>query len=641
MTTRNSDVVDFRPSNLPDEPGVYRFYDGDGKVIYVGKARSLKNRLNSYFQKNLPEKTARMMKVARKVDWTVVDSEVAALQLEFTWIKEENPAFNVQFKDDKSYPYLGLSMNEEFPRLFITRKRKEKGVEYVGPFAHAWALRATFDVLLKLFPVRSCSNSNFERAQKSKRQCLLGDIGKCSAPCVNWVSQQEHRDLATRLERFMARGATDVSRTIKEEMERASSQEEFERAAKLRDQLHALERASESAEASISDSITGDFIALHDDITHSAASLFMVREGRIIGSRSWIIDRSNFIEDSDLVPATFDRIYSEFQTPKEIYINRECDDQLLSSFMTEKAGHKVTIRRPDRGEKSELLDVVKRNAQQSLIQFLSKRANDAGVSGRALEELASALELEELPLRIECFDISNIQGTSVVASMVVFEDGQPKKSDYRRFGIDDRERFDDTRAMHHVITRRFKRYLADKEVDESEVELAGGARRRFAYPPQLVIVDGGRGQVNAAARAFAELGITDVALVGLAKRLEEIWFPGGKYPVILKRNSEALYLVQRIRDEAHRFAITFHRSKRGRLMLESLLDEIPTLGEVRRAALLEHFGSVAALRKASEVEIAQVPGIGAKIAALIVEKVALSSPGVHVDTATGEIIEHP
>jgi len=634
-----ADPLSYRPTNIPDEPGVYRFFDKNERVIYVGKARSLKNRLNSYFQKNVGEKTYRMIHAANRVDWTIVRSEVEALQLEFSWIKEENPQFNVQFKDDKSYPFLALTMDEEIPRLMITRRSKRKGVVYFGPFAHAWALRTTFDVLLKLFPVRSCSNSNFERAARINRPCLLGDIGKCAAPCVDRISKQEHRALANRLSEFISEGSVDIITELRVEMERASEAEEFERAGKLRDQLVALERASESTDAAISDTITADFIAIHQDITHAAASLFRVRSGRVIGSRSWMIDLGNLPEDTSLLDATVTKIYSEFEPAKEILVNQDIQGDSLAEYLSTRIESKVSLRQPERGEKSELMDMVKRNAHQSLIQFLSKRSNDAGVSGRALEELASALNLDELPLRIECFDISNIQGTSVVASMVVFEDGQAKKSEYRRFGIDDKEKFDDTRAMHHVITRRFKRYLAEKDIDLHEVEISGGEKPKFAYPPQLVIVDGGRGQVNAAARAFSELGITDIALVGLAKRLEEIWFPDQSYPVILPRHSEALYLVQRIRDEAHRFAITFHRSKRSKLMLESLLDEIPNLGEVRRQSLLEHFGSIAALKKASIEEIAAVPGIGPRSAENIVRVLLESEIQLSVDTATGEILE--
>ncbi len=634
-----ADPASYRPSNIPDEPGVYRFFNEANQVIYVGKARSLKNRLNSYFQKNLGEKTTRMVNAANRVDWTVVRTEVEALQLEFTWIKEFDPAFNVQFKDDKSYPYLAITIDEEFPRIFITRRSKRKGVVYFGPFAHAWALRATFDVLLKLFPVRSCSNTNFERARRVNRPCLLGDIGKCAAPCVQRVSSTEHKEIANHLIEFMSNGSADITEELRKEMQAAADAEEFEKAGKLRDQLAALERASESTEAAISDSINSDFVAIHQDITHAAASIFRVRQGRVIGSKSWVIDLANIPEETQLLDVTLNQIYSEFDPAKEVLVNLDVDSDGLSEFLSNTFSYRVIVRRPERGEKSELLDTVKRNAHHSLVQFLSKRSNDAAVSGRALEDLANALGMDELPLRIECFDISNIQGTSVVASMVVFEDGQSKKSEYRRFGIDDQKRFDDTRAMHHVITRRFKRYLAEKDLDLTEIELTGGERPKFAYPPQLVVVDGGRGQVNAAARAFAELGITDITLVGLAKRLEEIWFPDQSYPVILPRHSEALYLVQRIRDEAHRFAITFHRSKRSRLMVESLLDEIPTLGEVRRQALLDHFGSVAALKKASLDEIAQLPGIGVKTAETIINALSAVESQSHVDTATGEILD--
>lgn len=634
-----ADPASYRPENVPDEPGVYRFFNEKDEVIYVGKARSLKNRISSYFQKNVGEKTYRMIHAANRVDWTLVRSEVEALQLEFTWIKEENPAFNVQFKDDKSYPYLALTMDEKYPRLLITRRAKQKGVAYFGPFTHAWALRSTFDVLLKLFPVRSCSNSNFERAQRAKRPCLLGDIGKCAAPCVDRITESDHRVLAKRLGDFISDGSADITQALRDQMSEAARAEEFERAGKLRDQLDALERASESTDSALSDSIFSDFIAIHQDITHAAISIFRVRAGRVISSRSWMIDLANLPEQSSLLEACINRVYQDFEIGKEILVNQDIEGSALAEYLSERAGYKVTIKKPERGEKSEILDMVKRNANQALIQFLGKRANDAGVSGRALEDLASALNLEELPLRIECFDISNIQGTSVVASMVVFEDGQAKKSEYRRFGIDDKEKFDDTRAMHHVITRRFKRYLAEKDLDLAEIELSGGARPKFAYPPQLVIVDGGKGQVNAAARAFAELGITDIALVGLAKRLEEIWFADQSYPVVLDRHSEALYLVQRIRDEAHRFAVTFHRSKRSKLMLESLLDEISNLGEVRRAVLLENFGSIAALSKASLEEIAALPGIGPKSAESIVAGLANSASGYFVDTSTGEIIE--
>ena len=633
-----ADPQSYRPRDIPDSPGVYRFFNAKDEVIYVGKAISLKSRLNSYFQSNLAEKTRKMVNTAVRVDWTLVNTEVEALQLEFSWIKEENPHFNVQFKDDKSYPFLAVSIKDKFPRIYITRSQKQKGVKHIGPFAHPWALRSTYEVLLKLFPVRSCTESNFLRAQKSNRQCLLGDIGKCAAPCVGWVTPEAHQRIAKNLIKFLDSNPENVTEKLTDEMLNASAAEQFEKAAKLRDQLQALTKAQESTDAALSEEITADFIAMHEDITHAAFSIFIVRHGRITGSRSWVVDLQEVPEGDSVMDAALPKIYHDFDVPREILINQPITSEAgVIEWLSQKHGSSVEVKVPQRGEKLELLQTVKRNANQALIQFLSKRANDAGVSGRALEEIATALDLAELPLRIECFDISNIQGTSVVASMVVFEDGQSKKSEYRRFSIDDDAGFDDTRAMHHVITRRFKRYLAEKDLDLTELEMSGANRPKFAYPPQLIIVDGGVGQVNAAARALSELGITDIALCGLAKRLEEVWLPEVKNPVIFPRHSEALYLFQRIRDEAHRFAITFHRSKRSKLMLESLLDEIPTLGTARISALLEHFGSVSAIRKADESQISQIPGIGEKIAKVIVDFLAQQSVPESVNTSTGEI----
>ena len=636
-----ADPQSYRPSNIPTDPGVYRFYDATGTVIYVGKARNLKNRLNSYFGSNLTEKTYRMVHKAIRVDWTIVNTEVEALQLEFTWIKSYNPEFNVQFKDDKSYPYLAVAINEKFPKVYVSRQKKLKGTKYFGPFSHTWALRSTFDTLQKIYPVRSCSDGNFERAVKSKRQCLLGDIGKCSAPCVGWISEDDHKDLATKLAKYLDSNPADIEVQIEKEMAQASANEEFEKAGKLRDQLHAISKSNEIMGTSLSPNFTADVIGIHEETTHCAASLFSVRNGRIVGSRSWIIDMANVLEGEELIGATLSKIYLDNEIPKEILIDRESDEIAeFEAWLAQLSGHKVSIAHPIRGEKAEIIAVVKRNAHQSLIQYLSKRANDAAVSGAALEEIAQALDMPELPLRIECFDISNIQGKHMVASMVVFEDGQAKKSEYRRFAIDDESNFDDTRAMHHVLTRRLKRYLAEKDIDLNEIATTGGSRPKFAYAPQLIVVDGGQPQVAAAARALAELGIENITLVGLAKRLEEVWLPDNKDPVIFPRHSEALYLLQRVRDEAHRFAITFHRSKRSQVMLESLLDDIPSLGEVRRKALLDHFGSVTAIRSATLEQIARIPGIGRKTAQIIIDGIsreAATSPTV--DMATGEILD--
>jgi excinuclease ABC subunit C len=635
-----ADPQSYRPSNLPTDPGVYRFFDGADKVIYVGKAKNIKNRLNSYFGNNLQTKTRRMVHTAVRVDWTLVKTEVEALQLEFTWIKQYNPDFNVQFKDDKSYPYLAIDIKSKFPRLFISRAKKIPGIKYFGPYSHAWALRSTYETLMKIYPIRTCSEANFKTAQRTKRQCLMGDIGKCTAPCVEWISEDDHKKLANDLISFLEKSPEDIAKRVEEEMQSASENEEFEKAARLRDQLSAINKAFESTDRFLNEKIDADVLAIHEDITHASLSQFNIQQGRITGSRSWIIDRANILEDESIISAMIGKIYNDSTPPSEILVDQlPADSADLMAWLSGKRGKSVTLSQPQRGEKVEIVEMVKRNAHQALIQYLSKRANDAAVSGSALTQIADYLELPELPLRIECFDISNIQGTNMVASMVVFEDGQAKKSDYRRFSINDEAGFDDTRAIHHVITRRFKRYLAEKDIDNLQAEIDGAAKPRFAYPPQLVIVDGGKGQVNAAARAFDELGIKDVVLVGLAKRLEEVYLPHTSDPIILPRHSEALYLFQRIRDEAHRFAITFHRSKRSKMMLESLLDEIPGLGEVRRKALLEVFGSVTAIRKADLPQLAAVPGIGEKMAEIIVTTLSSTEKSEYLDTETGEILD--
>ncbi|CAB4702364.1 MAG: excinuclease ABC subunit UvrC [Actinobacteria bacterium] len=634
-----ADPASYRPESIPSDPGVYRFFNASGAVIYVGKAKNLKNRLNSYFQKNLLEKTYRMVNEAVRVDWTIVNTEVEALQLEFTWIKTENPKYNIQFKDDKSYPYLAVSLSDEYPRLFISRAKKRPGVKYFGPYAHAWALRSSFDVIQKLYPIRSCTDSNFSRAVKSKRQCLLGDIGKCSAPCVSWVSKEEHLEIAKKLVKFVDTNSGDIASTLSKEMEEASEREEFEQAARIRDQISAIAKSNETSGTFLSESFSADLLATHSEITHAGVTMFAVRHGRVVGSRSWILDRADVLEGENVIESMISKIYSELDAPSEILVDELPENtETIENWLTEKSGHKVVVSKPLRGDKHDVIATVKRNAHQALIQYLSKRSNDAAVSGRALEEIANLLDLPELPLRIECFDISNIQGKHMVASMVVFEDGQIKKSDYRRFAIDDEAGFDDTRAMHHVLTRRLKRYLSEREIDNSEIAESGGARPKFAYPPQLIVVDGGAPQVAAAAKALADLGISDIFICGLAKRLEEVWLVDSKEPIIFPRHSEGLYLLQRIRDEAHRFAITFHRSRRSKVMLESLLDDIPKLGESRRSALLEHFGSVTAIRKATILELSAIPGIGPNIAESIYSHLNIENlQGERINMETGEI----
>jgi len=635
-----ADPQSYRPSSIPEHPGVYRFFNKADKVIYVGKAKNLKNRLSNYFQANLATKTNRMVHEAVRVDWTIVSTELEALALEFSWIKQYQPKYNVQFKDDKSYPYLAISLNDEYPMIFITRKDKRPGLKYFGPYTNAWALRNTFEVLLKVFPVRSCSSSNFNRAQRSKRQCLLGDIGKCAAPCVGWISKEDHQSLALKLNDFMESGMENLLPALHEEMQSASANEQYERAASLRDQIESFEKAQRSTQGNFSDDLDGDFIALYQDGFHSAGSIFSMQRGSIKGSRSWIVDQEMALEGQDVFTSLLYSIYGNgsISIPRNIYLNSQPENLLeLEQWLSGVSGSKVEIKVPQRGDKVELLDTVKRNAQYSLIQYVSKRATDAAVSGKALTEIEEMLGLKRTPLRIECFDISNISGTSVVASMVVFEDGMPKKSEYRRFIIDTSEGWDDTRAMHQVITRRLKRMLDDRKVDLAEVSETGGRISKFAYPPALIVVDGGKPQVSAAQRALGELGITDIALCGLAKRLEEVWLPNNADPLIFPRNSEGLYLLQRIRDEAHRFAITFHRSRRSKVMLESLLDEIPGLGSARRAALLERFGSVTAIRTAAVSELATTPGIGEKLAETIAQSLAQIGKGEQVNMTTGEI----
>ena len=635
-----ADPQSYRPSNIPEHPGVYRFFNKADKVIYVGKAKNLKNRLSNYFQANLATKTNRMVHEAVRVDWTIVSTELEALALEFSWIKQYQPKYNVQFKDDKSYPYLAISLNDEYPMIFITRKDKRPGLKYFGPYTNAWALRSTFEVLLKVFPVRSCSSSNFNRAQRSKRQCLLGDIGKCAAPCVGWISKEDHQSLALKLNDFMEAGMENLLPTLHEEMQLASTNEEFERAARLRDQIESFEKAQRSTQGNFSDDLDGDFIALYQDGFHSAGSIFSMQRGSIKGSRSWIVDQEMALEGQDVFTSLLYSIYGNgsISIPRNIYLNAQPENLSdLEQWLSGVSGSKVEIKVPQRGDKVELLETVKRNAQYSLIQYVSKRATDAAVSGKALTEIEEMLGLTRTPLRIECFDISNISGTSVVASMVVFEDGMPKKSEYRRFIIDTSEGWDDTRAMHQVITRRLKRMLDDRSVDLAEVSETGGRMSKLAYPPALIVVDGGKPQVSAAQRALGELGITDIALCGLAKRLEEVWLPNNADPLIFPRNSEGLYLLQRIRDEAHRFAITFHRSRRSKVMLESLLDEIPGLGSARRTALLDRFGSVSAIRKAPVSELATTPGIGEKLAETIAQSLAQIGKSEAVNMTTGEI----
>ncbi|MFJ5777147.1 excinuclease ABC subunit UvrC [Streptomyces sp. NPDC093094] len=684
-----------RPGEIPDSPGVYRFRDEHRRVIYVGKAKSLRQRLANYFQDlaNLHPRTRTMVTTAASVEWTVVSTEVEALQLEYSWIKEYDPRFNVKYRDDKSYPYLAVTMNDEFPRVQVMRGHKKKGVRYFGPYVHAWAIRDTVDLLLRVFPVRTCSAGVFRNAARTGRPCLLGYIGKCSAPCVGRIEPEEHRELAGEFCDFMTGRTGTHLRRLEKRMTEAAEDMEYERAARLRDDIEALKKAMEKNAVVLADATDADLIAVAEDELEAAVQIFHVRGGRVRGQRGWVTDKVEEVTTGALVEHALQQLYGEEtgdSVPKEVLVPALPEPaEPVQQWLTERRGSAVSLRIPQRGDKKALMETVQRNAQQALALHKTKRASDLTTRSRALEEIAEALDLDSAPLRIECYDISHLQGDDVVASMVVFEDGLQRKSEYRRFQIRGFAGQDDVRSMHEVITRRFRRYLAEKErtgewaEDDGtagredgpggsagpgglaaadgtgpgrvpgEVAAPGeedaplstlteddGRPRKFAYPPQLVVVDGGQPQVAAARRALDELGIDDIAVCGLAKRLEEVWLPGDDDPVVLPRTSEGLYLLQRVRDEAHRFAIGYQRTRRAKRFRSGPLDDVPGLGETRKQALIKHFGSVKKLRSATIDQICEVPGIGRKTAETIAVALARAAPAAPaVNTATGEIMD--
>ncbi|GAA3757126.1 excinuclease ABC subunit C [Spinactinospora alkalitolerans] len=651
------------PGSIPTSPGVYRFRDAHGRVIYVGKAKNLRSRLSSYFQDfaGLHPRTQTMVSTAADVDWTVVGTEVEALQLEYSWIKEYDPRFNVRYRDDKSYPYLAITLNEEFPRVQVMRGARRKGVRYFGPYSHAWAIRETVDLLLRVFPVRTCSTGVFKRARSSGRPCLLGYIDKCSAPCVGRVDPQEHRALAEDFCAFMAGDTGRFIRTLEQRMRDSAVEQEYERAARIRDDIQALRTALEKQSVVLSDSTDCDVIAFAEDPLEAAAQVFYVRGGRIRGRRGWVVDKVEDVDTGQLVEQFLAQTYGGLAPegagrapdgaaaaiPREVLVSAPpADPEAVTAWLSEHRGARVEVRVPQRGDKRTLLDTVAKNAEQALARHKTQRASDLTTRSKALADIAEALGLDQAPLRIECYDISNLQGENVVASMVVFEDGMARKSEYRRFSIrgsgSGGAEQNDVAAMHEVISRRFTRYLEESQrsgelarMGEAAEAPPGGAPpadaagsggdpatapappAKFAYPPNLVVVDGGRPQVQAARRALDELGIDDVSVCGLAKRLEEVWLPEEEDPVILPRASEGLYLLQRVRDEAHRFAITYHRQKRAKALTSSALDEVPGLGPARRTALLRHFGSLRRLAAASVEEITEVPGVGRRTAETI------------------------
>ncbi|MFE0747859.1 excinuclease ABC subunit UvrC [Gordonia sp. NPDC058843] len=656
-----ADPTTYRPApgSIPTDPGVYKFRDEHRRVIYVGKAKNLRSRLTSYFADitSLHPRTRQMVTTAASVEWTVVGTEVEALQLEYNWIKEFDPRFNVRYRDDKSYPMLAVTLNEEYPRLFVYRGPRRRGVRYFGPYAHAWAIRETVDLLTRVFPARTCSAGVFKRHRQIDRPCLLGYIDKCSAPCVGRVDAEEHREIVEDFCDFLA-GRTDLMiRKMERDMNVAAAELDFERAARLRDDIGAMRRAMEKQAVVLGDGTTADVIALAGDQLEVSVQVFHVRDGRVRGQRGWVVERSDNGTDGDVVGEFVTQFYGaqvDFDASVEVGTDRAhgesiprevlvpelpSDAEELEEWLSGLRGSRVRLRVPQRGDKKALFETVARNAGEALAQHKLRRAGDLTTRSAALTELQESLLLDQAPLRIECVDISHVQGTDVVASLVVFEDGLPRKSDYRHYSIRHAAgegHSDDVASIAEVTRRRFLRHRSDRDAPppvSGEISAATAdtpaQSRKFAYPPNLFVVDGGAPQVHAAAAVLDELGVTDVSVIGLAKRLEEVWVPGDDDPMILPRNSQALFLLQRVRDEAHRFAITFHRSKRSKRMTESVLDGVPGLGRTRRTALVTHFGSVARLSEASLDEISQVPGIGLTTARAV--KSALS-----VDAQTPE-----
>lgn len=624
-----ANTVSYRPKagEIPTQPGVYRFRDDKGRVLYVGKAKNLRARLSNYFAplQNLHERTRRMVLTAASVEWTVVGSEFEALQLEFTWIKEFDPPFNVQFRDDKSYPYLAITLADPVPRVLVTRNRKIPGARYFGPYTKVWAIRETVDTLLKAFPMRSCSDATYKRAQQTGRPCLLGDIGKCAAPCVKRVTLEEHKSIAVDFASFMAGNDSKFVADISRRMKDAAAAQEYESAARYRDQLVAMETAMSKNSVVLGEDVDADLFGIAHDELAAAVQQFIVRGGRIRGVRSWVVDKELDVELPELVETVLQNAYDESTPPREIVVPVLPDDtaelELWLTGVRSAAGAagKVALRVAQRGEKASLALTVATNAQNALILYKTRRSGDFVARSQALSDIQDALGMDDAPLRMECYDVSHLSGTNIVASMVVFEDGLPRKDQYRRFSIP--ESTDDTESIYQVLTRRLA-YLGDESTSavlEEQDEGVSAKPRKFTYRPNLIIVDGGQPQVAAAARAMDDAGITGIQLCGIAKRLEEIWLPDSDFPVILPRNSDALFLLQRIRDEAHRFAITYQRQKR-KNDITSVLAEIPGLGPSRVRELLKHFGSVTRLRAADPAAISEVRGIGPNLAATIVER---------------------
>ncbi|MET4052163.1 excinuclease ABC subunit C [Frigoribacterium sp. PvP054] len=615
-----SNTVSWRPKagEIPTDPGVYRWRDERGRVLYVGKAKNLRARLSNYFAPlpSLHERTRRMVLTARSVEWTVVGSDIEALQLEYTWIKEFDPPFNVKFRDDKTYPFMAVTLADEAPRVMVTRNPRIKGAKYFGPYPKIWAVHDTIDLMIKVFPIRTCSDSSYKKAMQTGKPCFPGQIGRCGGPCSHKVSIAEHRAIVDEFVKFMGSYDKKVIADLQRSMKAAALEQRFEDAASYRDQVQALEAVLDKSAVVLRDSVDLDLYALAEDELAAAVQLFTVRGGRIRGSRGWVVDKEIDISTGDLVEQVLQGIYTAgAELPREIVVTATPDDNdALESVLSEIRGRgRVQIHTAQRGEKANLMQTATLNAQQSLMLYKTRRSADFATRSTALADIQEALGMSDAPLRMECYDVSHLSGTNIVASMVVFEDGLPRKDQYRRFNIP--QSTDDTESIYQTLSRRLSRL--DDEL--APVEEVGEQRKRFAYRPNLLIVDGGQPQVAAARRALDDAGVTDIALCGIAKRLEEIWLPDDDFPVILPRNSDALFLIQRIRDEAHRFAITHQRQRRKR-DISTQLAEIPGLGPSRVAVLLKHFGSVKRLKEAEAADISAIRGIGPTLASAVVER---------------------
>jgi excinuclease ABC subunit C len=630
---------DWRPKagDIPTQPGVYRFRGPGGRVLYVGKAINLRSRLSNYFQplRSLHQRTRRMVMTATSVEWTTVASDIEALQLEYTWIKEFDPPFNVKFRDDKSYPYMAITLADEAPRVMVTRNHRIPGARYFGPYPKMWAVRETIDLMIKAFPIRTCSDASYHRAMQTGRSCFPGQIGRCGGPCSQKVTIEEHREIVEQFVAFMASHDSSLITHLRRAMQNAAALQDYEEAARLRDRIQALENVLEKSAVVLPETAEADVFGVEEDELAAAIQQFVIRGGRIRGVRSWVVDKELDLTTGELVEQMLESAYETEAPPREIIVPAVPDDaDALETWLSgmRPRGGAVTIRTAQRGDKARVMENATTNAKQALILYKSRRSADYVARTEALNDIQEALGLPEAPLRMECYDVSHLGGTNIVASMVVFEDGLPKKSAYRKFAVNGYA--DDLESLHQVLTRRLS-HLEDDDVAGVEEEdldqpVIQRKRPRFAYRPGLILVDGGQPQVEAAARTLEELGIHDIPVAGIAKRLEEIWLPGQDFPVILPRNSEALFMVQRIRDEAHRFAITFQRQKR-RGDIGSQLAEVPGLGPARVKTLLKHFGSVKRLRAAGRDEIAGVKGIGPVLAESIVARLTPDDPGGTAD----------